>query len=312
VTLKQRRKLIRKYLAGGASQEEIKQIDDWYHAFETEEHDITTVPDFVAHQAKQRILEKIAPSRGLLHQKRIYGYAAACIAVLFICLLISRPDQSHSHEQWVRINTYGKGDTSFLTPDHSRIWLQANSELSYNPEEFGKRSRVVKLNKGQAYFEVKKNPSSPFSVLYQQTAIQVLGTGFNVSTNEKTGRFNVMVSHGLVSVSHQHKRLSRLKNGETITLNTLNGNYDTGQFNAKYAALWREQEISLHEASFEELSEVFFSVYQMRLQSADVAAQKYTYTLVINKKDNYLSTLDIITSIHQNKFKLKKDTILIY
>ena len=310
--LKKQRKLIQKYLSGTASQEEIKWVDDWYNAFEANKAKDKPVPSHLAHQAKQVILDKISPLQNFSRRRLFYNSAAVFVAVVFIALLVTNLRQPRLSDDLVTIKTYGKSDTTFSTPDQTKVWLQANSELSYSSQQFGKSSRLVKLHKGQAYFEVKKNPSLPFLVVYNQTVIKVLGTGFNVSTDQRTGKFNVMVSHGLVAVSHQHKRLSQLKKGETISLDMHTGKFDTARFDVKYAAAWREQEVSLHEVSFKELSEVFFNLYQMRLASADPATEKYTYTLVINKKDTYLNTLAVITSIHQNNFKLNKDTILIY
>jgi transmembrane sensor len=311
VTLKKQRKIIQKYLAGTASPEEIQWVDAWYNAFENQKTDNPPSSDMEG-KSKQLILDR-ALRRNELHLPRsLYKYAAVFAAVLLIALVTLRPGKKNSADELVTISTDGKRDTTFSTPDSSTIWLKANSELAYHVNKFGKQDRTVQLRKGEAYFEVKRNPSLPFSVIHNRTAIHVLGTGFNVFTDQKKGKFDVMVSHGLVEVSHDNKRLSYLGKGEAINLNTNTGKFDTAHFNARYAAAWRNEEISLQEVSFKELSDVFYILYRMRLRSAHNASEKYTYTLVINKKDDYLSTLMIITSIHQNKFKVQNDTVLIY
>lgn len=84
------------------------------------------------------------------------------------------------------VTTGMKTDVSL--PDHSRVWLNRNSELSY-PERFRDGTREVRLQ-GEAYFEVEKNRRKPFIVHSGGLAIRVTGTSFNVrcdTTPHKSG-----------------------------------------------------------------------------------------------------------------------------
>ncbi|WEK35627.1 MAG: FecR domain-containing protein [Candidatus Pseudobacter hemicellulosilyticus] len=69
-------------------------------------------------------------------------------------------------------------------PDGSRVWLNAASSLRF-PAVFPPGQRKVEL-KGEAYFEVRANTANPFVVSTGETAVEVLGTIFNVMayTNE--------------------------------------------------------------------------------------------------------------------------------
>lgn len=62
--------------------------------------------------------------------------------------------------------------------DGSKIWLNADSRLSY-PEQFGPHSREVFLT-GEAFFQVSSAPEKPFIVHLSKGTIRVLGTSFNV------------------------------------------------------------------------------------------------------------------------------------
>jgi len=64
-------------------------------------------------------------------------------------------------------------------PDGTEVWLNTASTLTY-PVVFGKNEREVILE-GEAYFEVAKDKSRPFSVWAHDTRIAVTGTHFNVS-----------------------------------------------------------------------------------------------------------------------------------
>ena len=310
--VKKQRKIIQRYLKGTASPEETEWVDVWYSAFENGNTADLPIPIQMAENSKQLLLDKIQRKNKLRTSPTLLKYAAVLAAAVFIFLATQLPGRLGWGENIVTISTKGKRDTSFQTPDHSTIWLKANSELSYNANSFGKKDRTVTLTKGEAYFEVRRNPSSRFEVIHNHAALHVLGTGFNVYTDQKKGNFNVMVSHGRVEILLAEKRVSYLKKGEAIDLNTTTGKYDTAHFNPKYAAAWRNEEIVLHQASFKELSDVFYSLYRLRLISPHSGAEKYTYTLSIKKNEDFRSTLDIITSIHQNKFKIQQDRITIY
>lgn len=76
--------------------------------------------------------------------------------------------------------TTPKGGTYQITlPDGSKVFLNAESSLSY-PERFAKNERRVTLA-GEGYFEVSHDPAAPFTVSTARQDIQVLGTSFNVN-----------------------------------------------------------------------------------------------------------------------------------
>jgi transmembrane sensor len=81
-------------------------------------------------------------------------------------------------------------------PDGSTVFLNRNSELSYfkNP---GKSSRNVTL-RGEAFFDIKHDPSKPFIINGGKASIKVLGTSFSVLTNNTYNAVEVFVKTGSV------------------------------------------------------------------------------------------------------------------
>lgn len=80
--------------------------------------------------------------------------------------------------------------------DGSKIWLNENSELRY-PETFEGDKRVVYL-KGEAFFDVAKNPNQPFEIKMEDSEIRVIGTSFNVRSHESEDFVEVQVETGKV------------------------------------------------------------------------------------------------------------------
>ena len=87
-------------------------------------------------------------------------------------------------------------------PDGSKVLLEPNSRLSYNPT-FEGELREVYLS-GEAFFDVKKNPKKPFFVYANSLVTKVLGTIFSVKAYAKDKQVFVKVKTGKVSV-YQNK-----------------------------------------------------------------------------------------------------------
>ncbi|MCB2378877.1 FecR domain-containing protein [Hymenobacter sp. BT635] len=81
-------------------------------------------------------------------------------------------------------------------PDGSRVWLNKNSRLQYAADFGG--AREVQLT-GEAFFEVRKDPQHPFTVLSAASRTRVLGTSFNVRAYPGEDSVEVAVVTGKVA-----------------------------------------------------------------------------------------------------------------
>jgi transmembrane sensor len=84
-------------------------------------------------------------------------------------------------------------------PDGSNIIMNRNTELSYRTN-FGKRNRDVKL-KGEAFFEISSDVLKPFIIDAGTAKVKVVGTTFNVRTNNSRSEVEVYVKTGKVLLS---------------------------------------------------------------------------------------------------------------
>ena len=71
------------------------------------------------------------------------------------------------------------GEFSFLLPDSTTVFLNAESRLRF-PDRFVPGSERIVYLSGEAYFDVKRDPRSPFLVCLEHSAVKVTGTSFNV------------------------------------------------------------------------------------------------------------------------------------
>lgn len=93
----------------------------------------------------------------------------------------------------------GSKPLKLVLSDGSMVWLNAASSITY-PTSFAANERKVTMT-GEAYFEVSTLPGIPFLVEHENTRVEVLGTHFNVNTDEKDRTSRVTLLEGSVRVS---------------------------------------------------------------------------------------------------------------
>jgi transmembrane sensor len=100
----------------------------------------------------------------------------------------------------VRVEKFNTGTQPLLITleDKSTILLQPNAMVNY-PLHFRTSTREVIL-KGEAFFQVAKDPSRPFYVYSNGCTTKVLGTSFNVKVDDIKKQVIVDVRSGRVSV----------------------------------------------------------------------------------------------------------------
>lgn len=131
------------------------------------------------------------PKRRYLRRSLVIGSAIAASVVLVLSLsdLLHRSTPvkqlagiKADTAQWMKRQN-GKATKAIIElTDGSKIWLNADSRLSY-PEVFSNASREVYLE-GEAFFDVANNPGRPFIIHLHKGTIQVLGTSFNIRAYE--------------------------------------------------------------------------------------------------------------------------------
>ena len=126
-------------------------------------------------------------------------------------------DQKPNAPIWNSIVTPLGGKYRIILSDGSIVVLNAGSKLEF-PVGFHGIDRRVKLT-GEAYFEVKKDPSKPFVVVSGEGITEVLGTKFNVSSYPEDGEIKTTLLEGKVRFSRSNTQTAKiLKPGDQAVL----------------------------------------------------------------------------------------------
>ncbi|HEV7383021.1 MAG TPA: FecR domain-containing protein [Dyadobacter sp.] len=157
----------------------------------------------------------------------VYWRAAAAIVLISAFaswyLLTKQPSGTIQTEHYTTNTTeaipaviYKENKTNTVVPvalpDGSSVLLHPESTLKYEKEAGG--NRTVHLT-GKAFFEVTKDPSSPFLVYSGEMLTKVLGTSFTVTAYSGDQDYSVVVKTGKVAVSKVSEQTGK---NETVNL----------------------------------------------------------------------------------------------
>jgi len=218
--------ILKRYLAGDNTPAEEKFVQEYLDNMPFDE---SPVFEFEKDKIGKRIKQKISKSTagtGFIFpfSPWLTGIAASLILATGLWFGIRHMNgyarseiRTFDNEGVVEIKNTSDIPQRIPLEDGSIVILQKKSSLSY-PEHFGKSKRLVYLH-GEAFFQIKRNPSKPFIVSTGNLITQVLGTSFTVRSYDDARSIEVQVATGRVSVYEVAEKSSASSNGVILTRN---------------------------------------------------------------------------------------------
>ena len=154
---------------------------------------------------------------------------------------------------------------NFVLSDGTKVILNGNSTLKY----FENEERKVTLT-GEAYFEVKKQPTtnSSFQVLTNDLVVTVLGTEFNVNSNDEQTRVYLDEGKVKLSLGEMSGDEIEMKPGELVSYSK---KQDKVLENRKALSLeetaWKEEILMFDEASLSKVIKTISLIYKVDIES---------------------------------------------
>ena len=164
--------------------------------------------------------------------------------------------------------------------DGSHVDLNKQTSLKYN-KTFKGNTREVYL-KGEAFFNVARNPKKPFIIHTSNADIKVLGTSFNVNTAEN-GDLEVVVNSGTVAVtSNITKDQVILHKNDKAIYSASSGNLvKTVNSNPNYLA-WKTFKLLFKETPLNEVFTSVEKVYGVNVNVSDSSILNCRLTATFN------------------------------
>jgi transmembrane sensor len=255
--------------------------------------------DFATDEIKA--LKKVHKKINSRKNVRIIWQSVAAIIVLALTTQVLLT--TFSSAKWIEITAQQR--QTILLPDSSKVILAENSNLKY-PKTFDENERNVQLN-GTAYFEIKTNSKSSFSVNTSNTKTTVLGTKFLIDASNPLQE-QVIVDEGKVSFCHINQSPNQviyLTENEVGTWFANNNSISENIVSERNINSSLSGRLIFNENTLSEVISDFNRIYEIQIELADQSfgAKKYTGTFNNIEPEKALETIAITLNLTIEKSK---------
>lgn len=227
-----------------------------------------------------------------------YVYRAAAVILLLItcgtiCFYEVNPLRTYTYATQESIADY-------VLQDGTKVRLNKNSSITFT-ETFCKKDRRVDLT-GEAYFEVTKDASKTFIVGTQGTETKVLGTQFNVQSDEEQGQVTIALVEGSVRFEADNCDVL-LRPKEEIIYHVATHKHERQTTDLQFNTAWKEGRYLYQGITFGELLKKLEHIYGISIDMdyPEIETKKITTSFLTEKPiEEILSALE-----DELKFKYK-------
>jgi ferric-dicitrate binding protein FerR (iron transport regulator) len=222
------------------------------------------------------------PARFIFMRSTFMRVAAVALILLGISAAVLYFVSSDSMSRKIVVAT-GNSQVNYKVslPDGSSIFLNRNSELTYH-SNFGKHSRAVALA-GEAFFDIAHDPLKPFIIDAGKASVRVVGTSFNVITNNTDSAVEVFVRTGKVMLSNNTGNKNLLL--EPGYVGTMDSKVSEKKINSNpnYLA-WQTKKLEYNGQTLDIVFKDLKHVYNMDIVADDPAILNNTWVTTIDNQ----------------------------
>ena len=267
----------------------------------------------------------VVPERHKLPVRRRILVAASWLVLVVSALLlwyVTRPAATSSHGNkplLTVIENNRAGIRRVTLPDGSQVWLNMYSRLEFDPHQFNRSKRLVKLS-GEGFFEVVSLPLSlptgregkiPFIVQTGSLRTRVLGTAFNIEAYEQESEVKISLVHGKVALDDTATdQTTELSPNHMVRYSKQTQSWEVLPVAAANVALWTQGYLVFNEVPLQEAIERVENRYQVHIE-CDPALVQHKRITASFRNSTWPQVLTNILFVHDLKYKKAGSTIVI-
>jgi transmembrane sensor len=292
-----------------ANEKQFKEIKAIWEAFPK----LSAMEQFDPFSALKQVntkIEKRTPAYWLQQFQKI-------AAILLLPLLVFAAYQGYKYFVtpsqelvWQTYTTPPGVKAKFQLPDGSSFWLNSSSEATF-PNQFAKNHRTVKV-KGEAFFEVAHNPSSPFYVELSGISVKVLGTKFNVVDYENENRTEVILKEGKVALgiheNNRFKEVIQLNPNEAAFFNKDSKKLEKRRVETDKYTSWIDGNLIFRDDTMDDVIRKLNRSFNVEIKVSDPEVLKYVFTATFQDEslEQILNLLAISSPIEYESIPREK------
>jgi len=273
--------LIIRFLAGETTAEELRELREWRAESAENEASFSRRRELWASSLSAEQLARFDGSKAFaafmkrksqaeraprVRTLRLFKYAAAAVlllvAVSYGAYNTGRSGVTRTFADIVIEAPKGSNTVTTL-PDGTVVTLNAGSRLAYS-QGYGVQNRRVSFS-GEAYFDVKKHSSLPFTIETASLIVEDIGTKFNFSDYEDDNIAFLNLEEGKVAMQDRERILPKqtLNPNQTAYFNKADGRLTIRDTGSKKSHEWAQGRLVFNGEPFARVEKVLERAYNI-------------------------------------------------
>lgn len=204
------------------------------------------------------------------------------------------------------ISTPRGGQYQVNLPDGTRVWLNSASAIKFPVAFSAAAKRQVSL-RGEAYFEVAKDPARPFLVETEKQAVEVLGTHFDISSYAEDASTKTTLLEGSVRL-YTGQKTFLLKPGQQAEVAAA---VTVLQVDTETAVAWKNGYFSFDDEELVSAMRKVARWYDLEVEFSDPALQHIRIAAYSTRFANVSGLLKRLNQLGDARFKLQGRTLTV-
>ncbi len=306
--------LLQKFLRGSITDQELKTLFIWlnsekgnleyeilsnkkwlYGEFEPVEH-IDSAALFSRIEARMQDKKRLGRKQFLFRLRN----AAAIFILGFLLPLtyftVLNPQQSNNQAVYLKESLSNEKVRKTTLPDGTDVWLMSGSTITYPSSFSGDKIRKVTI-RGEAFFDVAKDPSRPFILNLGEIGLKVIGTSFNVMNYEDEDQIDVVLKTGKVDLfKGKYKpdnQLVHVVPGQLVSYEKGNPEFFLREVNVDKHTSWINGTLLFRNDPLAEVLKKLARWYNVVIEINDPKVSDYPFTATI-KNENLDQVVDLL------------------
>jgi len=196
-------------------------------------------------------------------------------------------------------------------PDGSSVILNENSKLEFGDKFIVNGKREVYLQ-GEAYFDIKHDPSHPFIVHTGKLQTTVLGTAFNINANPENGTVTVTVTRGKVKVGDNKHTFNVVDPDEQVVFDMDLSQHIKKLVDAETVIAWKNEDIYFDDVYIKDVANQLQEHFHVSIVFSNEIIKSCRFSATFLKSQSLEQILNVIGEFNHIKYQFQdKNTVLL-
>lgn len=195
--------------------------------------------------------------------------------------------------------------------DGSMVLLNSDTKFSFPSSFKGQKNRLVRIEYGEAYFEItssKQNDDQKFIVQNKDQQIEVLGTVFNVNAYPEKENLTTTLVEGSVRIISGKRSLKLIPGQQSLVSRE---NFEIRNVDVLKEISWTQGKFIFDNESLDEIMQVVGRWYDVKVDFEHPHLRDLLFNGVLNKNQQLEEILEILKNTNKAKFEFNGSTIKI-